>query len=74
MKAIDWMVCRLGELMQDAYIPFALEGCSSDGIGKKPSVHYLAAREGKKYASRFDFSKCLCIEALVSLNRIVSCL
>jgi hypothetical protein len=47
MKAIDWMVCRLGELVQDAYIPFALEGCSSDGIGKKPSVHYLAAREGK---------------------------
>ena len=68
------MVCRLRELMQNAYIPFALECCSSDCIRKKSLIHHLTAREGKQNPSRFDFSKCLCIESLLSLYRIVSCL
>ena len=68
------MVCRLRELMQDADIPLALKGCCGDGICKKPFVHHLAAGEGKKYATGFYFSKCFCIESLVGLHRIVSCI
>ena len=68
---IDGVVCWLVELVEYAYVAFALGGCSEYGEAKLVLVDCLGATEGEQYSARLDFLHGLGVEACVTLQGIV---
>ena len=70
MVDIDWMVGRLGELVEDAHLTTRNSGCGKDGGAEQLLRYRLRAGESKEDTATLYLRQCSGIESLIALHSI----